>query len=61
MMTSRSQPRAEPAKRISAPPEPRFSSEDIHRAIFARAPQPKTLAELCEGIARHVREKHQPR
>lgn len=36
----------------------RFSSEDIHRALFARKPAARTLDELREGVARHVRSKH---
>jgi antitoxin PrlF len=36
----------------------RYSFEDIHRALFARPPKPKTLEELKQAIARHVREKH---
>ena len=33
----------------------RYSSEDIHRSLFATPPKPKTLAELKEGVRRHVR------
>ena len=37
----------------------RFSSEDIHRALFPKgAPQPRTVDEMKEGIRRHVRERH---
>jgi AbrB family looped-hinge helix DNA binding protein len=36
----------------------RYSFEDIHRALFARPPKPKTLEELKQAVARHVREKH---
>ena len=37
----------------------RYSSEDIHRALFAkRTPKPRKLEELKEAAARHVREKH---
>lgn len=36
-----------------------FSSEDIHRALFGKkAPQPRTLDELREGIRRYVRQRH---
>ncbi len=35
-----------------------FSSEDIHRALFAdKRPEPHTLDELKEGLRRHIREK----
>jgi antitoxin PrlF len=36
----------------------RYSFEDIRRALFARPPKPKTLEELKQAVARHVREKH---
>jgi AbrB family looped-hinge helix DNA binding protein len=36
-----------------------FSSQDIHRALFAgQPPQRRTLDELKEGIRRHVRERY---
>jgi AbrB family looped-hinge helix DNA binding protein len=37
----------------------RFSSEDIHRALFAEwAPKSKSLAEMKEGIRRRARERY---
>ena len=36
----------------------RFSSEDIHREIFTTPPPRRSLRELKEGIAQHLREKH---
>ena len=36
----------------------RFSSEDIHRALFAKPPKPRKLEDLKEGIRRHMRGKH---
>jgi antitoxin PrlF len=37
----------------------RYSSEDIHRALFAQqAPRSRTLVELKQGIRRHVRERY---
>jgi len=33
----------------------RFSSEDIHRAVFAKTPRQRTLRELKEGPRRYVR------
>ena len=37
----------------------RYSSEDIHRAVFStRAPKRKTLEQLKEGIRRHARKRH---
>src|SRR5213075_556480 len=32
-----------------------YSFEDIHRAIFARQPRRRTLAELKEGLRKHAR------
>jgi AbrB family looped-hinge helix DNA binding protein len=37
----------------------RYSSEDIHKALFpGGAPPRKSLKELKEGIEKHIREKH---
>jgi 2'-5' RNA ligase len=36
----------------------RFSSEDVHRAVFAKAPRRRTLRALREGLRRHVRARH---
>lgn len=37
----------------------RFTSRDIHDAVFGgRTPKPHTLAELKEGIRRHMRKRH---
>ena len=37
----------------------KYSSEDIHRVLFAkRSPKPRKVDELKEAIARHMREKH---
>ena len=36
----------------------RYSSEDIHRALFAKPPKPRTLDELKQGIRRHIKAKH---
>jgi AbrB family looped-hinge helix DNA binding protein len=37
----------------------RFSSEDVHRALFPRrVPKPKTLGQLKEGIRRYTRKRH---
>ena len=37
----------------------RFSSEDIHRALFAgRTLKPKTVVELKEGIRRRTKERY---
>jgi AbrB family looped-hinge helix DNA binding protein len=36
----------------------RFTSEDMHRTLFARAPKRRTLRELKEGLRRNVRARH---
>lgn len=36
----------------------RHTSEDVHRALFEKAPEPRTLEELEEGISRHVKRRH---
>lgn len=36
----------------------RYSSEDIHRAAFAKRPRPRKLEDLKEAVRRHMREKH---
>jgi AbrB family looped-hinge helix DNA binding protein len=38
--------------------KPRYSSEDIHRALFPKRPRAHSLEELKEGIADYIREKH---
>jgi antitoxin PrlF len=36
----------------------RYSSEEIHRRLFAVTPKPRSSAELKAGIRRHMRRKH---
>jgi AbrB family looped-hinge helix DNA binding protein len=37
----------------------RFSSADIHRALFGdKTPQARTIAELKEGIRSYIRKRH---
>jgi AbrB family looped-hinge helix DNA binding protein len=36
----------------------KFTSEDIHRELFAKQPKTRTLAELKEGIRRYTRSRH---
>jgi len=36
----------------------RFTSEEIHRALFESPPKPRSLGDLKEGIRKHVRRKH---
>jgi AbrB family looped-hinge helix DNA binding protein len=32
----------------------RYSSEEIHRSVFSTPPKTRTLAELKEGVRRHI-------
>ena len=36
----------------------RYTSEEVHRALFEKAPEPRSLAELKEGLRRHVKARH---
>jgi len=36
----------------------RYSSEEIHRALFTKKPKPRKLSDLKDSIRRHMREKH---
>lgn len=36
----------------------RYSSENIHQAVFAKRPKPRKLDELKQGIEEYVRDKH---
>ncbi len=39
----------------------RYSSEDIHQALFSKRPKPRKLEELKQAASRHVRNKHASR
>ena len=36
----------------------RYTSEDVHRALFPDAPRPKKLEELKSGLRRHIKGRH---
>ncbi len=36
----------------------RYSSEDIHRAIFPKTPTPKKLDDFDKGVRRYLKDKH---
>ncbi|MEO7274432.1 MAG: AbrB/MazE/SpoVT family DNA-binding domain-containing protein [Vicinamibacterales bacterium] len=36
----------------------RYSSEDIHRALFAATPAKRSVEEMKEGIRRHLKTRH---
>lgn len=33
----------------------RYSSQDVHRSLFPRPPEPRSLAELKEGVRRYIK------
>jgi len=36
----------------------RYTSEDVHRALFDEKPEPRTLEELKEGRGRYIKSRH---
>lgn len=36
----------------------RYTSEDLHRALFPTSPKPLSLEEMKEGIQEHVKRRH---
>jgi AbrB family looped-hinge helix DNA binding protein len=36
----------------------RYSSEDIHRVLFGRTPDPRNVVELKAGIRRYIKQRH---
>jgi len=48
----------EEGERIVVRKAGRYSSEDIHRAVFEKSPRRRALGELREAIRRHLRAKH---
>jgi antitoxin PrlF len=36
----------------------RYSSEEVHRALFAATPKRRTLKELRDGIRKYVKKRH---
>lgn len=36
----------------------RYSSQDIHRALFARTPKLRPVAELKDGLRRYIKKRH---
>lgn len=33
----------------------RYTSEEVHRALFPKQPKPRTLEEMKEGVRRHMK------
>jgi AbrB family looped-hinge helix DNA binding protein len=46
---------AEDGERIVIRRAGRYSSEDVHRALFEKEPEPRTLEQLKEGIGLYVK------
>ena len=36
----------------------RYTSEDVHQAVFAKPPKRRSLTELKTGIRKHVKRRH---
>jgi AbrB family looped-hinge helix DNA binding protein len=36
----------------------RYTSEDLHQALFERPPEPRSLDELKEGLRQYVKSRH---
>ena len=36
----------------------RYTSEDVHKAVFAKPPKRRSLAELKDGIRKHIKSRH---
>ncbi len=36
----------------------RYSSEDVHKAVFSETPTRRTLRELKAGVGEHIRRRH---
>ena len=36
----------------------RYSSEDVHKALFSKSPSRPTLRELKEGVREHIRKRY---
>jgi len=36
----------------------RYSSEDIHRVLFAKAPRQRSLADMKAGIRQYIKRRH---
>jgi AbrB family looped-hinge helix DNA binding protein len=36
----------------------RYTSEDVHRALFEEAPEPRALEKLKDGVRQYVKSRH---
>jgi AbrB family looped-hinge helix DNA binding protein len=51
----------EDGERIVVRRASRYSSEDVHRAVFPEKPEPRTLEELEAGVRQYVKSRHEGR
>lgn len=49
---------AEEGDRVVVRKAGRYSSEDIHRAVFSAPPRPRTIDELKDGLRQAVKRRH---
>jgi len=49
---------AEEGDRVIVRKAGRYSSEDIHRALFAKTPRRRTTEEMKNGIRRYIKRRH---
>jgi AbrB family looped-hinge helix DNA binding protein len=49
---------AEDGDRIVVRRAGRYTSDDVHRALFRRPPKTRSLAEIKEGRKRYIRKRH---
>jgi len=48
----------EEGERIMVRRAGRYTSEDVHQALFENTPEPRTLEELKEGVRRSMKARH---
>jgi AbrB family looped-hinge helix DNA binding protein len=48
----------EEGERIVVRRAERYTSEDLHRALFEEPPEPRTLEELEAGVEQSIRDRH---
>lgn len=36
----------------------RYSSEDIHRALFSKTPRPRTIGEMKNGLRQYIKKRY---
>jgi hypothetical protein len=51
--------REEKGEKIEMRRADRYTSEDLHHALFLEVPAPKSLEELKEGVKNHVKSRYE--